>query len=72
MDIAWNGILTCDYERTRPQASPLERELYTRSLITWPAVFLGDSCPYGSERRPGIVDVPGPHRTRSPHCAPRP
>lgn len=39
MDIAWNGILTCDYERSRPQASPLERELYTRSLITWPAVF---------------------------------
>jgi hypothetical protein len=57
MDIAWNGILTCDYERTRPHASPLERELYTRSLIAWPAVFLGDPGPYGSLRRPGIVDV---------------
>ncbi len=58
MDIAWNGMLTCDYEHSRPHASPLERELYTLSLTTWPAVFLGSPRPYGSARRPGIVDVP--------------
>jgi hypothetical protein len=58
MDIAWNGILTCDYERTRPQGSPLEWELYTRSLTAWPAVFLGSPTPYGTVRRPGIVDIP--------------
>ncbi len=58
MDIAWNGILTCDYERSRPHASPLERELYTQSLTAWPAVFLDGPRPYGSVRRPGIVDVP--------------
>lgn len=32
-------MLTCDYERTRPQASPLERELYAQSLTTWLTVF---------------------------------
>jgi hypothetical protein len=47
MDMAWNGMLTCDYERSRPNASPLERELYTRSLTTWPAVFQRSPRPYG-------------------------
>jgi hypothetical protein len=27
-------MLTCDYERISPQASPLERELHTQSLNT--------------------------------------
>ncbi len=45
MDIAWKGMLTCDYERSRPHASQLERELYTRSLTTWPSVFLGEPTP---------------------------
>lgn len=57
MDIAWKGMLTCDYERSRPHASQLERELYTRSLTTWPSVFLGEPSPYGTLRRPGIVDI---------------
>jgi hypothetical protein len=64
MDIAWNGMLTCDYERTRPQASPLERELYTRSLTAWPAVFLSSPTPYGTIRRPGIVDIPEPEHSQ--------
>jgi pyruvate, water dikinase len=63
MDLAWNGILTCDYERTRPLASRLELDLYTRSLIAWPQVMLADPSPYGRLRRPGIVDIPEPdHR----------
>jgi hypothetical protein len=63
MDLAWNGILTCDYERTRPLASRLELDLYTRSLIAWPQVMLTDPSPYGRLRRPGIVDISEPdHR----------
>lgn len=57
MEPVWNGILTCDYERTRPDASRLEWDLYTRSLIRWPAVLMGEPVPYGRLRRPGIVDV---------------
>ncbi len=57
MEPVWNGILTCDYERTRPDASPLEWDLYTRSLISWPAALMGEPAPYGQLRRPGIVDI---------------
>lgn len=58
MEPVWNGNLTCDYERTRPDASPLSRDLYTRSLIAWPTVLMGEPAPYGHLRRPGIVDIP--------------
>jgi hypothetical protein len=58
MAAAWNGMLTCDYEHDRPGASPVELELYTRSLIAWPAVILQVPDPYGTLRRPGIVDIP--------------
>lgn len=58
MAAAWNGMLTCDYEHDRPGASPVELELYTRSLIAWPAVILQVPDPYGTLRRRGIVDIP--------------
>jgi pyruvate, water dikinase len=58
MDLVWNNLLTCDYERTRPGAPRVELDLYTRSLISWPHVLLGDPRPYGHLRRPGIVDIP--------------
>jgi hypothetical protein len=58
MAAAWNGMLTCDYEHDRPGASPVELELYTRSLIAWPAVIIEVPDPYGTLRRPGIVDIP--------------
>ncbi|TDD31229.1 hypothetical protein E1287_27330 [Actinomadura sp. KC06] len=58
MEPIWNGILTCDYERTRPNGSLLEWELYTRSLISWPQILMDDSSPYGRLRRAGIVDIP--------------
>jgi pyruvate,water dikinase len=54
----WNDLLTCDYERTRPDASRLELDLYTRSLTSWPEVMLADPRPYGRLRSPGIVDIP--------------
>jgi len=60
MEPVWNGLLTCDYERTRPQATPLEWDLYTRSLIHWPLVLMNDPQPYGQLRRAGIVDIPEP------------
>ncbi|MCM3883538.1 hypothetical protein [Frankia sp. R82] len=63
MEAVWNGILTCDYERTRPQASRLEWDLYTTSLISWPTILMDDPRPYGRLRRAGIVDIPEPtHR----------
>ncbi|MEV4116771.1 hypothetical protein [Nonomuraea sp. NPDC049695] len=58
MDEVWNGIRTLDYEHTRPTATPLEWELYTTSVISWPLVLMDESTPYGTLRRPGIVDVP--------------
>ncbi|MHB1592757.1 MAG: PEP/pyruvate-binding domain-containing protein [Streptosporangiaceae bacterium] len=58
MDLVWNNLLTCDYERTRPGAPRLELDLYTRSLTSWPRVLLGDPRPYGHLRRPGIIDIP--------------
>ena len=58
MDLVWNNLLTCDYERTRPGAPRLELDLYTRSLTSWPHVLLSDPRPYGRLRRPGIVDIP--------------
>ncbi len=58
MDLVWNNLLSCDYERTRPGAPRLELDLYTRSLISWPHVLLGDPRPYGRLRRPGIIDIP--------------
>ena len=60
MDLVWNNLLTCDYERTRPGAPRLELDLYTRSLICWPHILMGDPRPYGHLRRPGIVDIPQP------------
>lgn len=57
MEPVWNGMLTCDYERTRPAATPLGWDLYTTSLITWPAVLMDEPAPYGRLRRPGIVDI---------------
>ncbi|MER6401747.1 hypothetical protein ABT263_37795 [Kitasatospora sp. NPDC001603] len=58
MEPLWNGQLTCDYEHTRPGSTPLELDLYTTSLIRWPAVFMDDPRPYGRLRRSGIVDIP--------------
>jgi len=58
MDLVWNNLLTCDYERTRPGAPRVELDLYTRSLTSWPRILLGDPRPYGHLRRPGIVDIP--------------
>ena len=57
MEPVWNHMLTVDYERTRPTASLLEWDLYTRSLMSWPATLMGDPRPYGRRRRPGIVDI---------------
>jgi len=57
MEPVWNHMLTCDYERTRPTASPLEWDLYTRSLLAWPATLMNVPEPYGRLRRPGIVDI---------------
>ena len=57
MEPVWRQMLTCDYERTRPDASRLELDLYTRSLISWPMVLFGETRPYGHLRRPGIVDI---------------
>jgi len=63
MEPVWNGMLTCDYERTRPHATPFEWDLYTRSLLRWPLVLMNDPEPYGRLRRAGIVDVSEPvHR----------
>jgi hypothetical protein len=58
MEPVWNGMLTCDYERTRPQATRFEWDLYTQSLIRWPVVLMNDAEPYGRLRRAGIVDIP--------------
>ena len=57
MEPVWRQILTCDYERTRPNATRLELDLYTRSLVSWPMVLFGETRPYGHLRRPGIVDI---------------
>jgi pyruvate, water dikinase len=57
MEPVWRQTLTCDYERTRPDATRLELDLYTRSLISWPMVLFGETRPYGHLRRPGIVDI---------------
>ncbi|MEV7775942.1 hypothetical protein [Kitasatospora sp. NPDC086791] len=53
-----NGTVVQDYELSRPEATLLERDLYTSSLITWPTVLIGDPTPFGMLRRPGIVDIP--------------
>ncbi|OHV27516.1 MULTISPECIES: hypothetical protein [Pseudofrankia] len=58
MEPVWNGMLTCDYERTRPQATPFEWDLYTRSLTRWPLILMNDPESYGRLRRSGIVDIP--------------
>ncbi|MEV7006657.1 hypothetical protein [Streptosporangium sp. NPDC051022] len=57
MDEVWNGIRTVDYEHTRPAGTPLEWDLYTRSLIAWPQVLMDVPTPYGRLRRPGLVDI---------------
>lgn len=58
MEPVWNGLLTCDYEHTRPHATLLEWDLYTTSLINWPRTLMDEPTPYGRLRRPGIVDIP--------------
>ncbi|GAA4981488.1 hypothetical protein [Kitasatospora paranensis] len=58
MDEVWKGLLTCDYEHTRPGSTTLELDLYTTSLTRWPQVFMDDPRPYGRLRRAGIVDIP--------------
>ncbi|MEU1284503.1 hypothetical protein [Kitasatospora sp. NPDC005856] len=58
MERVWKGLLTCDYEHTRPGSTALELDLYTTSLTRWPAVFMDDPRPYGRLRRAGIVDIP--------------
>lgn len=68
MEPVWNGLLTCDYERTRPGSTRLEWDLYTRSLITWPTALMDDPTPYGYLRRPGIVDVPQREHERLLTC----
>ena len=60
MEPVWKGLLTCDYEHTRPGSTPLELDLYTTSLIRWPIALMNDPRPYGRLRRPGIVDIPEP------------
>ncbi|MEV7930413.1 hypothetical protein [Kitasatospora sp. NPDC088779] len=60
MEPVWNGLLTCDYEHTRPGSTALELDLYTTSLTRWPSAFMDDPRPYGRLRRPGIVDIPEP------------
>ncbi|MET9064436.1 hypothetical protein [Streptosporangium sandarakinum] len=60
MDEVWNGIRTVDYEHSRPDATLLEWELYTRSLIAWPQTLMNEATPYGRLRRPGIVDISEP------------
>ena len=57
MEPVWRQMLTCDYERARPDATRLELDLYTRSLISWPMVLFGETRPYGHLRRPGIIDI---------------
>ncbi|MFD8749453.1 hypothetical protein ACFV0O_00480 [Kitasatospora sp. NPDC059577] len=58
MERVWKGLLTCDYEHTRPGSTTLELDLYTTSLTRWPLVFMDDPRPYGRLRRAGIVDIP--------------
>ncbi|MEV8100200.1 hypothetical protein [Kitasatospora sp. NPDC085879] len=58
MERVWKGLLTCDYEHTRPGSTALELDLYTTSLTRWPLVFMDDPRPYGRLRRAGIVDIP--------------
>jgi hypothetical protein len=60
----WNGLLTCDYEHSRPDGTLLEWDLYTRSLINWPWTLMDEPAPYGRLRRPGIVDIPENEHTR--------
>jgi hypothetical protein len=64
MEAVWRGLLTCDYEHTRPDATRLEWDLYTTSLTTWPRTLIDEPSPYGQLRRPGIVDIPEPDHQR--------
>jgi hypothetical protein len=58
MEPVWKGLLTTDYEQSRPDATLLYWEIATRSHIAWPQVLMDDPTPYGRLRRPGIVDIP--------------
>lgn len=58
MEPVWHGLLTCDYEHTRPTGTRLEWDLYTTALTAWPDALMGETSPYGRVRRPGIVDIP--------------
>jgi len=64
MEPVWRGLLTCDYEHARPQATRLEWDIYTASLTAWPDTLMGECAPYGRLRRPGIVDIPEPDHHR--------
>lgn len=57
MDTFWRHLVVQDYEISRPASTRLEFDLYTTSLIAWPAVWMDDPTPYGVLRRPGIVDI---------------
>jgi hypothetical protein len=57
MDTLWRRLVVQDYEISRPASTRLEFDLYTTSLIAWPAVWMNDPTPYGVLRRPGIVDI---------------
>jgi hypothetical protein len=64
MEPVWRGLLTCDYEHTRPHATRLEWDIYTTSLTAWPETLMGEPTPYGRLRRPGIIDIPEPDHHR--------
>ncbi|MGH3869121.1 MAG: hypothetical protein ACRDQ4_24005 [Pseudonocardiaceae bacterium] len=57
MEPVWNGLVVLDYEHSRPDATLLEWDLYTTSLIAWPRAWMDEPTPYGRLRRPGIVDI---------------
>ncbi|MFE2727125.1 hypothetical protein [Kitasatospora sp. NPDC059327] len=64
MHTRWNDTVVQDYELSRPDATPLELDLYTTSLTTWPTVLIGDPATFGTLRRTGIVDIPVPEHER--------
>lgn len=57
MDTLWRDLVVQDYEISRPDSTLLEYDLYTTSLISWPATWMNDPTAFGVLRRPGIVDI---------------
>ncbi|MEU8759525.1 hypothetical protein [Streptomyces sp. NPDC048659] len=57
MDTLWRDLVVQDYEISRPASTLLEFDLYTTSLMSWPATWMNDPTPFGVLRRPGIVDI---------------